>query len=46
MMSQGAAWRKLQSSEPHMIVVGAAHLVGEHGIFASLLQKGYTIEQL
>jgi uncharacterized protein YbaP (TraB family) len=32
--------------ENAMIIVGAAHLVGEGGILAALKQKGYQVEQL
>jgi hypothetical protein len=36
----------MQSPRIHLVIVGAAHLVGEHGILQWLRQSGYSIEQL
>jgi uncharacterized protein YbaP (TraB family) len=36
----------LKSGEPHFVIVGAGHLLGERGIINLLRQKGYQIEQL
>jgi uncharacterized protein YbaP (TraB family) len=35
----------LKSGEPHFVVVGSAHLVGEPGILELLRKKGYQVEQ-
>lgn len=36
----------LNSDRSHLVVVGAAHLVGERGILHTLKEKGYAVEQL
>lgn len=36
----------LQGDVPAVVVVGAAHLVGEHGVVALLRSRGVTVEQL
>jgi len=36
----------LESPEIELVLVGAAHLVGEEGILAALESKGYTVTQL
>ncbi|MCP4021301.1 MAG: TraB/GumN family protein [Desulfobacteraceae bacterium] len=35
----------LKSDTKRLVLVGAAHLVGEHGLLTLLEQKGYTIEK-
>ena len=36
----------LRSGEPHLVVVGAAHLGGPGGLLSLLRQRGYQLEQL
>lgn len=36
----------LHEDSRYLVVVGALHLVGEHGVIQMLRSKGYTIEQL
>jgi uncharacterized protein len=36
----------LKSNQNHIVVVGAAHMVGEAGVINLLRKKGYTVEQL
>ena len=36
----------LATSKTYFVAVGAAHLVGEHGVIAQLRAKHYTVEQL
>jgi uncharacterized protein YbaP (TraB family) len=38
--------KAMQSRRKHYVVVGAAHLVGKHGIPAILKAKGFNIEEL
>ncbi len=37
--------RLLREKENHLVVVGAAHMVGKDGIIAALRQKGYPVQQ-
>jgi uncharacterized protein YbaP (TraB family) len=36
----------IKSGRPSMIVVGAAHFPGPHGVLALLRARGYKVEQL
>ncbi|MBI5442621.1 MAG: TraB/GumN family protein [Deltaproteobacteria bacterium] len=36
----------LKETKTYFVVVGAAHLVGDHGLLEALRRKGYTVEQL
>ncbi|TQV78238.1 TraB/GumN family protein [Exilibacterium tricleocarpae] len=36
----------LKTAEVELVLVGALHLVGEHGLLAQLAARGYTIRQL
>jgi uncharacterized protein YbaP (TraB family) len=38
--------KMLEQGEKALVVVGAAHLVGENGLIELLKQRGYTVEQL
>jgi uncharacterized protein YbaP (TraB family) len=38
--------KMLDQGETALVVVGAAHLVGEDGLIELLRRRGYTIEQL
>ncbi|HEX2208695.1 MAG TPA: TraB/GumN family protein [Longimicrobium sp.] len=48
---RNAAWvpqieQMLRGSDDVLVVVGAAHLVGEHSVVEMLRQRGYTVDQL
>jgi uncharacterized protein len=48
---RNAAWvpqieQMLRGSDDVLVVVGTAHLVGEHSVVEMLRQRGYTVEQL
>jgi uncharacterized protein len=48
---RNAAWvpqieQMLRGSDDVLVVVGTAHLVGEHSVVQMLRQRGYTVEQL
>jgi uncharacterized protein YbaP (TraB family) len=36
----------LRGGDDVLVVVGTAHLVGEHSVVQMLRQRGYTVEQL
>jgi len=36
----------LEAGEPALVVLGAAHLVGERGVLAQLQERGLTVEQV
>jgi uncharacterized protein YbaP (TraB family) len=36
----------LKGAEPHFVVVGAGHLIGEKGLVSLLSKKGYKVEQV
>lgn len=51
LVDRNAAWipqieALLRGRDDVLVVVGAAHLVGEHGVVSMLRQRGYTVEQL
>jgi uncharacterized protein YbaP (TraB family) len=48
---RNAAWvpqieQLLRGADDVLVVVGAAHLVGEHSVVEMLRQRGHTVEQL
>jgi uncharacterized protein YbaP (TraB family) len=48
---RNAAWvpqieQMLRGGDDVLVVVGTAHLVGEHSVVQMLRQRGYTVEQL
>jgi len=48
---RNAAWvpqieQLLRGTDDVLVVVGAAHLVGEHSVVAMLRQRGYAVDQL
>lgn len=51
LVDRNAAWipqieTLLRGPDDVLVVVGAAHLVGEHGVVSMLRERGYTVEQL
>ena len=50
LVERNAAWvprieAMLETDEVELVLVGAAHLVGEHGVLAALEARGYTVER-